>query len=69
MEEILTQYEKLHPYSTRARIIREIGRVKKMSPESEKIFGDKGEKEEKLQKKLKAIKYNSSKRKKQPQYP
>ena len=39
MEEILTQYEKLHPYSTRARIIREIGRVKKMSPESEKIFG------------------------------
>ncbi len=54
LEEI-SQATKLHPYGTKARIIREIERVKNMSPESEKFFGAKAEHLEKLQRILKAI--------------
>jgi hypothetical protein len=56
MKEELTPGEKAHPSAAEARIKREITRVEKMPPESEKFFGNKQEHLEKLRRKLKAIK-------------
>ena len=56
MEEKLSEGEKAHPYAAETRVRSEIARVEKMSPESEKFFGPKGPKLEKLKSKLKAIK-------------
>ena len=55
MEEILSAYEKAHPYATKTKMELEIARVENMSPKSEKFFGNKGPKLEKLKRKLKAI--------------